>query len=362
MRTHASPRSQALEWWWTTGVLVVSDRAQRPGAPDAEADRPHDETGRAVHRPRRPRPRPVLRERDHRRRVPAPRPAVRRHRARPEVRAPRARTASRRGGRGAVAASVTGGAGVSARVVAAGRLARHAHDVPFKYDPGTGKGGGGEQVGMALVLPEEAPLPSEVVMSGGRLDTRRKEAMAQIRGLLLDRDPSLSPEEHRVVNAILASPTAHLPRAPGTPAKMLGAIHVARECFPGYSATAALRKYHEVRERPAVKSFLADYRALELADVAEQRGMVREALHAVVTRGTDALYALSADESPNEWAKVAACVTAACQVIADMDGLAQRAGEGDGDGGQVVEAQATDADALQARVRKVAADLRARVP
>lgn len=183
------------------------------------------------------------------------------------------------------------------------------------------------QPGLPGVLTEEAPLPSEsaLVLDGGILQRRLREAHAGIRGLLLERPEHIEPGAWRVVQTMLAPPSGHLPRSPGTAAKQLGVMQAARECFPGLSPSAALRRYRETQELPEVREFVADFRALEMADVMAQRGMVREALHATIRAGAEALVdpdsPLKPGTTPNEWAKVSACVTAACKVLADMDAL-----------------------------------------
>jgi hypothetical protein len=231
--------------------------------------------------------------------------------------------------------------------------------VPFVYNPGERDP---EQMGFVGVLPEEAPLPSEVVLDGGILDRRRREAVRALRELLVHRPPEIPPEEWRVVVATLASPVAHLPRVAGGPARMLGALTVAKECFPGLAPTTALRHFREVQERPAVRSFLADFRALELADIMDQRAMVREALHATIRFGADALHKIDPTASPNEWAKISACNVAACKVLTDMDRLALQPAEIEALRGPALtdEDDAGAAAALEAKLRPVLADVRAR--
>lgn len=231
---------------------------------------------------------------------------------------------------------------------------------PFAYDP---DGPGAQQPGLPGFLPEEDPLPSEVVLSGGILDRRRREARAALCGLLLDRPPDLPPEEWRVVVATLASPTASFGRVPGSPAKTLAAVQVARQCFPGLHPSTALRRFKEVQDRPSVRAFLADFRALELADILEQRAMVREALHATIRRGAEALHSDGLDPAtaPNEWARVSACTTAACKVLTDMDRLALQPEEVEAGRGKAEDVEdASVGDALAAKLRPVLADVKAR--
>lgn len=233
-----------------------------------------------------------------------------------------------------------------------------------RYNPSDGVGP--VQAGLPGVLPEEAPLTSEVALDGGILSARRREALAQLRSLLVDRHPDVDPDEWRVFVATVAPPYGHLPRAPGTPARALGAMQAARDCFPGLSPSAALRRFREVQATPKVRGLIADFRSLELADLADQRGLVREALHATITRGTQALYLLDPSANPNEWAKVSACVVAATKVLVEMDGLSRSESVDvatamtavvDGNGGD----DDADGATLAAKVSRVAADLRARV-
>lgn len=222
------------------------------------------------------------------------------------------------------------------------------------------------QQGFPDILTEEAPLASEVALSGGVLTARLREANAALRAMLFDGRPDdIDPEHWRVVCAHLAAPAAHLPRAPGTPAKVLSATQRAKDCFPGLSVPAALRRYREALDDPAVRKFIADFRALEAADILEQRGKVRECLHAVLDRGTAALMAppeeggISAAIAPNEWARVAATVVGACKVLVDMDALGQRPEE------LAVTTTATEAEAdatpaVMQRVAVVAEDMRRR--
>jgi hypothetical protein len=223
-------------------------------------------------------------------------------------------------------------------------------------------GHGPVQPGLPGVLLEEAPLPSEVVLDGGILARRLREALAAKRAMLLERDETCTPEEWRVVCATLAPPQAHLGRVPGSPARSMGAMQAARDCFPGLPATTALRRFRETQALPHVATIVAEFRAMELLDVQEQRGMVREALHATIVRGASALHRLDPEAAPNEWARVSACVTAACKVLADMDALALRAEEVAAVTSKPA-AEQDDGDAARAlaeKVGRVAADLRAR--
>lgn len=228
--------------------------------------------------------------------------------------------------------------------------------MPFKYNPGDW-----QQRGFPDILPEEAPLPSEVVLGGGLLQARRREALERLRELHVDRPEDIAPEEWRVILATLAPPTGHLPRSPGTAAKMHGVLQAARECFPLLSATAAVAKFREVQARPVVREYVANIRALEMLDVVEQRGMVRETLHAVMARGTEAVYQIDPAVAPVEWSKVAASTVAAAKTLVDLDGL-KRSDTAAETTTTDVEAAADPTDSLLAKARRVQADLRARVP
>lgn len=223
-------------------------------------------------------------------------------------------------------------------------------------------GVGPVQPGLPGVLPEEAPLPSEVVLDGGILDRRRREALAHLRGALIDRPEEFAPDEWRVVIATLAPPAGHLGRSPGTAAARYGAVQVARECFPGASATTALRRFREVQNRPHVRAFVADLRALEMMDVLEQRGPVRERLWTLI-RLADAIepHAVIDPEVGPQVVRAAAVVATAIKLLIDLDGL-QR------DPAEVIDAGPGDDEAapgeraveIASRVRGVADDLRRR--
>jgi hypothetical protein len=220
------------------------------------------------------------------------------------------------------------------------------------------------QRGLPGVLLEADPLPSEVVLDGGALSARRREALRGLREMLIDRHPDVDPEDWRVFAATVAPPYAHLPRAPGTAAKSLGVMQAAKDCFPHLSPSAALKSFRDAQQRPAVRALVADFRSLELADLHEQRGLVREALHASITRGAAALYGLDPSSAPNEWARVSACVTAACKVLADMDALAVRPEETallvGGGGSDDPDDNGTAPATLLARVSAVAEDIKRR--
>ena len=229
--------------------------------------------------------------------------------------------------------------------------------VGFTYNAGN------DQRALPGVLGEETPLPSEQVLRGDLLSERRRQALAELRVLLVERHPDVDPDEWRVFVATVAPPYGHLPRAPGTPARAFGVMQAAKDCFPLLSASAALARFREVQSSLKVRTLVADFRSLEIADVHEQRGMVREALHATIARGTNALYLIDPTAAPNEWSKLSACVTAACKVLSDMDGLRRDSAEASNDltgSGPPVEADPTET--LVAKARKVQADLRARVP
>lgn len=231
---------------------------------------------------------------------------------------------------------------------------------PLLYDP---DGPGPAQPGLPGMFREEAPLTSEVVLDGGLLDQHRRQALAALRELLHDRPPDITPEEWRVVVATLAAPVGHLGRVPGSAARTSGIVKAARECFPGVAATTAVRRFREAQDRPAVRRFIADLRALELADALEQRALVREALTTILAKGTEALHGLDAASAPSEWAKVSAAMVTAAKVLSDMDGLAVRPEEAAEARVGTVDTEAEDVtvgEALAAKLAPVLADVRAR--
>lgn len=221
------------------------------------------------------------------------------------------------------------------------------------------------QTGIPGVLPEEAPLPSEVVLDGGILDRRRREALAHMRATLMDRPEEFAPDEWRVIVATLAPPAAHLGRAPGTAAARYGAITTAKECFPGASASTALRRFREVQSRPAVRAFIADLRALEMLDVLEQRGPVRERLWSLIRLADTIEPHMVADPDVGpQVVRAAAVATTAIKLLMDLDGLQRDPAEaiaGSATDGDDDKASATEqAMSLAARVRSVAEDMHAR--
>jgi hypothetical protein len=175
------------------------------------------------------------------------------------------------------------------------------------------------QRGLPGVAAEESPLPSEQVLSGERLGERSREALAGLRAALGERPEGFEVEEWRVVLAVLAPPV-HGGHIGGATARESLARR-ARECFPGFPVSAALRAFREVQTRPHVAEVIADFRALEGIDVVEQRGMLRRALGGIINTGErqdfDDLLAVD----PSAWAKVMAAITGAVKVLADLDGL-----------------------------------------
>lgn len=211
------------------------------------------------------------------------------------------------------------------------------------------------------MLPEEAPLPSEVVLDGGVLDRRRREALAALRATLVDRPDEFAPDEWRVVVATLAPPAAHLGRAPGAGAGRYGLVQVARDCYPALSASQAVARFRETQRRPHVATFVADLRALELLDVLDQRGPVRERLWAMI-RMADVVDPKAAvdPEFGGGHIKAAMVATTAMKLLIEMDGLAIRAEEltaGDDSAG---DGEAEAAASAAEKVRRIGADLRQR--
>ena len=233
--------------------------------------------------------------------------------------------------------------------------AAHALPVPLVHSPG------GVQRGLPGVAAEEDPLPSERVLSGELLGERRREALASLRAAIGERPEGFAQEEWDVVIAVLSPPDTRIGHVGGQRARASIAVR-ARECFPGFPATAALRAFREVQARPHVAEVIADFRALEAVDVVEQRGMVREALGAVLSLATrtgegESLGELMALDASGA-AKIAASVVAAAKVLMDLDGLRTAPGA-------AVDANATgktsaDPLALAAKMRVVADDLRSR--
>lgn len=165
-------------------------------------------------------------------------------------------------------------------------------------------------------------MPSEIVLDGGVLDRRRREALAAIRATLLERPEDFTPEEWRVVVATLAPPTAHLGRRPGTAAARYGVVQTARDCFPHLGSTQAVARFREAQTRPRVAAFVADMRALELVDVLDQRGPVRERLWQLIrlADAVDPLVAVDPEAGSNH-VRAAAVAVQAIKVLVDMDAL-----------------------------------------
>ena len=211
------------------------------------------------------------------------------------------------------------------------------------------------QIAMPEVLREEAPLPSEVVLDMGILAARRREALAGLRGMLLERPPGILPEDWRVFIASVAPPSGHLSRAPGSPEKVLSHIHAAMDCFPTKSPMMALKAFREAQQRPEVAALIADFRALELADLHEQRHIVRQSLLMTIARGTDAIVKLDPEQTSNEWARVSLAVIAANKTLMELDGLAVKASEP-----TTAVVETSSQGSLFDRVASIAADLKSR--
>lgn len=218
------------------------------------------------------------------------------------------------------------------------------------------------QAGLPGVLPEEAPLPSEVVLDGHVLDRRRREALAAIRALLVDRPDDIAPDEWRVVVATLAPPAAHLGRTPGGGAGRYGILQVARDCYPGLSASQAVARFREAQRRPHVAAFIADLRALEMFDIMEQRGPVRERLWSMIRMADYVDPKMAVDpEAGAGHCKAAMFAISAMKLLIDMDGLALRPEElTPDDAGAGSEDPADVLEAVREKVRRVSADLRGR--
>lgn len=217
------------------------------------------------------------------------------------------------------------------------------------------------QRGLPGVEAEEAPLPSEVVVSGELLADRRAEAHARLRAALGACPEGFEAGEWRVVREALApAPTAGMP---GTASARAELVARALAAFPGVSPPTAARLYREALARPHVAATIAEFRALEMLDVQAQRGLVREALGRVLGLA-DALTPGLALGDPSGAAKLALAVVAAGKALADLDGLrAPAAGEDgwQGGGGPLGLGDGSDPRAaLAEKVGRILADQEAR--
>lgn len=179
------------------------------------------------------------------------------------------------------------------------------------------------QRGLPGVAAEESPLPSEQVLSGAALGARQRDALSGLRAVLGERPEGFEVEEWRVVLAVLAPPV-HGGHVGGFTARESLARR-ARECFPGFPVSAALRAFREVQQRPHVAEVIADFRALEGVDVVEQRGMLRRALVTIIDLANNPAEGASLSEllaiDAASCAKVISAITGAVKVLADLDGL-----------------------------------------
>ena len=247
--------------------------------------------------------------------------------------------------------------------------ASHAPAVPFTYDDGRPSA---VQRGLPGVAREEEPLPSERVLRGELLDDRRREALVSIRRWLVDRPDGFTTEEWRVVVAVLAPPSGGGMAGVRSRAER---VRVACECFPGYAAPAALRAFLAAAARPHVAEAVADFRALEAADVQEQRTLVREVLYNVMALATingpadeegnvgPAILQLALVD-PGGAAKLASAAVAAAKALVDMDGLRApslgRSTPGGDDGPASGMAPEDPRASISDRIDRIAADLAAR--
>lgn len=213
----------------------------------------------------------------------------------------------------------------------------------------------GVQRGLPGVAPEEAALPSEAVLSGELLADRRREALVALRTALGACPEGFEPAEWRVVVAALAP----APAAGGVGTASARAELVARAaaCFPGHAPPAAARLFREVLARPHVAAVVADFRALEMLDVQAQRGMVREALGAVLDLHAALSPGLAAAD-PSGTARLASAIVQAGKALMDLDGLRARADD-DPDGAGASGGQDPGA-ALAEKLGRVLGDLQAR--
>jgi hypothetical protein len=181
------------------------------------------------------------------------------------------------------------------------------------------------QKGLPGVAAEESPLPSEQVLSGERLGERSREALTGLRAALGERPDGFEVEEWRVVLAVLAPPV-HAGHIGGATARESLARR-ARECFPGFPISAALKAFREVQTRPHVAEVIADFRALEGVDLMEQRAMLRD-IYQVGLSAMEALrpgkgekFAAWIVDDPAGAAKVISAAVNAGKALAELDGL-----------------------------------------
>ncbi len=184
---------------------------------------------------------------------------------------------------------------------------------------------GGVQRGLPGVMPEEAPLPSEQVLSGELLNERHREALGKMREHLGECPEGFEHSEWRVAAALLSPPAVET----GGVGHRNNRARIARECFPGRSTPAALRAFLDASVRPHVVQFVNDFRALEMLDVFAQRALWRDRLDLAGAflaermrppKGMTMQEHVSAME-PSDAAKLSAAMAAVSKSAMDLDGL-----------------------------------------
>ncbi len=183
----------------------------------------------------------------------------------------------------------------------------HAQAVPLRYDPdGHGPMGADDDY--------QSDPTSEA-------HARRSASARAFRALLGERPDGFSLGEWRAVLHSLSpevDPAAGL-AAPGSTSARQARLAAARDCFPAVPPTTALRLFREAQQAPHVVAFIADFRALELADVVDQRAIARECLLGIIA--TEPLPSLSIID-PKAWSAMSLARVAAVKMLVAMDGLA----------------------------------------
>ena len=183
----------------------------------------------------------------------------------------------------------------------------HAEAVPLRYDP-DGPGPMGQDDA------SDQPDPT------AEAHARRATSARSFRALLGDRPEGFTRGEWRTVLHSLApevDPAAG-PAPPGSARAREARLAAARDCFPAVPPTTALRLFREAQQAPHVVAFISGFRALELADVVDQRAIARETLLRII--GTEPLPSLSIMD-PRAWAAMSLAQVAAVKALVAMDGL-----------------------------------------
>ncbi len=183
----------------------------------------------------------------------------------------------------------------------------HAEAVPLRYVP-DGDGPMGDDA-------DDQPDPT------AEAHARRSASARAFRALLGDQPDGFTRGEWRTVLHSLAPEvdSASGLAAPGSTSARQARLAAARDCFPAVPPTTALRFFREAQQAPHVVAFIADFRALELADVVDQRAIARECLLGIIS--TEPLPNLSIID-PKAWSAMSLARVAAVKMLVTMDGLA----------------------------------------